>query len=82
MTQFEQDDLDSQRVQDAATKLAEHFDNVRIFCSRRDGDKGETFAVTKGVGDFYAHVGMVREWQVREDEAQREKVRRSMRKDE
>lgn len=50
-------------VKDAASKLAEHVDTVRIFVTRRseDGD-GLTSSYTFGIGNIFAQRGQIDYW--------------------
>lgn len=50
-------------VQDAAAKLAEHVDSVRIFVTRQN-DEGEklTASYTYGIGNIFAQRGQVDYW--------------------
>jgi hypothetical protein len=43
-----------------AARLYEHFDSVRIFCSRQQG--AATVGLTTGCGNFFAQQGQVGEW--------------------
>jgi len=45
-----------------AAQLAEHFDNVQIFCNSLSADGAYTENYDHGLGNFYAHVGQVRDW--------------------
>lgn len=48
-----------------AAQLAEHFDSVRIFCTKHNSDgKGDsaTHGFSKGRGNYYAQEGQIREW--------------------
>lgn len=51
----------NQIVQDAATKLAEHFGSVQILCSLHM-ESGQTLSITKGQGDWYARQGLAHEF--------------------
>lgn len=53
-------------VEKAAADLGEHFDAVEIFVSNSDGDGSR--CIKRGAGNFYARVGMAREF-LQEDEA-------------
>lgn len=67
---------DFERVRRAAEALSEHFDSVQIFCTRHDtGGEGGTINVKFGVGNYYARLGHIREWLIKEDEATREEIR-------
>lgn len=50
-------------VDDAASKLGEHFQSVRIFVTRNSEDgEPNTIAIDSGGGNFYAQIGQVRAW--------------------
>lgn len=69
-------DLDMEKVELHVARLMEHFDTVRIFCTRQDSDgQGLTEAFTSGAGNFYAQKGQVREWLEAGEEEVRETVR-------
>ncbi len=56
-------------VDDAASKLAEHVDSVIIFVTKQgDGSSSNTFSCFTGRGNFYAQIGQVREWVIRQNE--------------
>jgi hypothetical protein len=52
-------------------KLAEHFENVQIFCSRQTIGGEYTFGMQRGAGNVYARQGQVREWLVAKEEEAR-----------
>lgn len=54
--------------------LFEHFDNVQIFASRVD-EKGRTVTITRGIGNFCARRGQVRDWMLAYDELERDQMR-------
>lgn len=47
-------------VEDAAAALGEHYDAVQIMVSNSDGEG--TRCIKRGVGNFYARLGMAREF--------------------
>lgn len=47
-------------VNDAAAALGEHFEVVQIFVSSSEGEG--TFECMQGVGNFYARLGLAREF--------------------
>ncbi len=53
---------DRQMVEEAAAKLMENFDSVRIFVTKHDGGREATAAFDTGAGNFYAQLGQVSEW--------------------
>lgn len=62
-------------VQKALHELGEHFDCVQIFVTSKNGEHTECIAT--GSGNFYARMGIVRNWIVREEERTRVRVRKS-----
>lgn len=58
-------------VEDAATKLADHFENVHIFVNRHYPSDGGTLRYEQGRGNWFARYGQVREWLLREEETSR-----------
>lgn len=59
---------ENEMVINAAKMLGEHFDSVQIFCTRHEGGPdGGTFSTSRGVGNFYARYGQVREWLLEQD---------------
>lgn len=60
------DDLEI--VKKHVAQLAEHFDTVRIFVTRHEGDKESTQAVTSGRGNIYAQQGQIFEWKGLQEE--------------
>jgi len=63
---------DQKTVDDLREKLLEHFDSVRIFVTRHDGETATTQSYESGGGNFYAQLGQVREWLGIQDQYQRE----------
>lgn len=47
-------------VSKAVDGLGEHFDSVRVFVTRHEGDS--TLALTRGSGNNYASLGQITEW--------------------
>lgn len=62
---------DKKIVDEVKSKLLEHFDSVRIFVTRHDGNAEETEAYTVGGGNFYAQLGQAHEWISIQDQYQR-----------
>jgi hypothetical protein len=58
-------------VSEAASRLAEHCDSVRIFVSWHDDETaGYTKAFSEGRGNVFAQLGQIREWLIiRKEEA-------------
>ena len=65
---------DVKRVEECLRHLGEHFDTVQIFTTRHE--EGDTKSVQKGVGNWYARYGQVRQWVVAMDEAERVQSRK------
>lgn len=60
---------DIERIQAALDILSEHYDAVHIFASRHEPEVEDgTVSVNKGVGNWYARNGQVREWILKQDE--------------
>lgn len=50
-------------IRQHAAQLAEHFDNVQIFCNGVTDDGGRfTRSHDHGIGNFHARAGQVIEW--------------------
>lgn len=58
-------------VDQAAAKLAEHFDSVQIFVTRQCGGEEQTWSYEAGKGNFYARLGQVQEFVCVQDQFQR-----------
>lgn len=69
-------------VDSVADKLMEHFDVVRIFCSRHDGNTGFTSSYTVGRGNFHAQRGQVTAWIVDSEQREREHAKKTAREEE
>lgn len=68
---------DVKRIDECLAHLGEHFDSVMIFATRNEsGESDGTIRVQKGVGNWYARYGQVRQWIVRVDEDERDNARR------
>lgn len=68
-------DEDLARLQSALDLVSEHFDAVHIFATRHEPGEGGTIACNKGVGNWHARYGQIREYVTKEEEAQRMEVR-------
>jgi len=66
-------DLD--RVIAAAESLGEHFDTVHIFVTRYESQNEGTTNIHRGIGNFYARYGQIKEWLTREEEQARIEAR-------
>lgn len=59
---------DIERVTQALNTLVEHFATVHIFATRHEPAEADgTINVSKGVGNWFARYGKVKEWVVREE---------------
>lgn len=72
----EETDKELARLKKAVTELFEHFDSVRIFVTRHDGEK--THDLTWGAGNFHAQVGQIIDFVTEQDEITREVARNNM----
>jgi hypothetical protein len=64
-------EADQRLVDNAKESLLEHFDSVRIFVSRHNGEQDETASYETGGGNFYAQLGQIHEWLSIQDQFQR-----------
>jgi hypothetical protein len=77
MSREEMEKRDRELVAEALTKLGEHFDSVQIFVTRHEsGEHNGTVKLDKGVGNWFARFGQVKEWEIREEEQTRINARR------
>lgn len=58
-----------------AQKLVEHFDSVQIFCTRNSPDLNGTVHIGYGRGNYFARLGQIRAWLIKEDEGFRVDIR-------
>ncbi len=69
-------DKDIELLDDAASKLGEHFDAVHIFASRHESEiEDGTISVNSGVGNHHTRYGQIKRWVIRQDEYDRCEVR-------
>lgn len=76
----ESEEIDLNRIKEAAMVLGEHYDTVQIFVTRHESeteDSGGTMNANYGVGNWFARYGFVRDWCVRQDEQTRIHYRKS-----
>lgn len=71
-----EDDKDVLCLKSHCDQLMEHFDAVQIFASRYT-DEG-TIAIKQGDGNWFARRGQVEDWLMKENEATRVEIRRSV----
>lgn len=68
-------EADFARVKAAADQLSEHFDSVQIFVTAHEsGTYNGTRFITHGNGNYFARVGVVRDWLVKEEEQARQEI--------
>lgn len=67
--------FDDDRMESAVARLSEHFDAVRIVCTKTVGTNTRRFS--RGGGDYFAQVGAMRDWLVEQDESTRCQVRKN-----
>lgn len=60
-------------IDGAVAGLSEHFDSVQVVCTRSETD-GSWSMYMKGAGNYFARVGSVREWLLRDEEGTRKNV--------
>lgn len=63
-------DKEVERIEKVVGQLMEHFDTVQVFATRHDtSDKavGGTLSFNVGRGNWYARMGHIREWIIKED---------------
>jgi hypothetical protein len=77
------EDRDTAAVDRHVAALMELFDSVQVFVARQERGDGEpvTSALARGAGSFYARMGQVHEWTIRQDEYVRDDARRECRED-
>lgn len=62
-------------------QLGEHFDSVQIMCSNLEQGGEFTAKYASGSGNWYARVGMTREWLMYHDEQMKQKARKDSESD-
>ena len=62
------------RIKKCCADLGEYFDAVEIFATRHEEDG--TVNVNWGSGNWFARYGQIRAWIVKEEEADRERIRK------
>lgn len=66
-----EEEQDLNRIKEAALKLGEHFETVQIFATRHQSeteDNTGTVNCNYGVGNWFARLGFVKDWVIRQDE--------------
>lgn len=61
-------------IDEAALKLGEHCDSVRVLCTFPT-EGGVTRSYTVGNGNIHAQIGLVKDWVIRQDEYTRTNAR-------
>lgn len=56
-------------------QLREHFGSVQIVCEREEDDGQGTSRYEHGSGSWFARLGLMRSWVVREEEVERMRAR-------
>lgn len=62
-------------VEKIAQQLSEHFDTVQIFTTKYEGSDVGTTNISTGTGNYFARVGQVGQWMVKENEGSRMELR-------
>lgn len=75
-TDIPEDDPDVLRVEKSARELMEHFDSIQIIATRYEPDEKETVTISRGIGNWSARYGSVRESMVKMEESFKEGIRR------
>ena len=57
-------------LRDEVAKLAEHFDTVQVFVSKYESGFTHSFSV--GEGNFNARQGQVKNWVIRQEQAEKD----------
>lgn len=73
-------DEDIKEIERHVAQLGERFDSIRIIASRNQD--GKTITCSSGSGNFYAQLGSVRDWVIRQDAQSKEHARQEMEADE
>lgn len=56
------------QIETFCSSIMEHADSVRVFVTSHDGMADVSHAFSIGKGNFFAQVGQVKEWIVRQDQ--------------
>lgn len=73
-------DEDLKEIERHVAQLGERFDSIRIIASRQQD--GKTITCSSGAGNFYAQLGSVHDWLIRQDAQSKEHARKEMEDDE
>lgn len=74
-----EESADVERLKKSALELGEHFDTVQIFCTRHQSESEEdtgTVNINYGLGNWFARLGFVKDWVIRQDEYTRAHCRK------
>lgn len=75
-----EEEADVERIKKAATDLGEYFDTVQIFATRHQSETEDdtgTVNLNYGVGNWFARLGFVKDWLIRQDEYTRDHCRKN-----
>lgn len=67
LSMYNQKEIEKQ-IETFCSSIMEHADSVRVFVTSHDGVADNSYAFSMGKGNFFAQVGQVREWIVRQDQ--------------
>jgi len=62
-------DKELKRLKEAAGRLGEHFDTVKIFCTKQSDDGQETDKYEYGIGNFFAIYGHIKNYVLATEQA-------------
>jgi hypothetical protein len=66
------DSKELEAIKKHASELGEYYDAVSIFVSQHEeGEERGTVHLNSGCGNYFARVGHVRDWLIKEEEATR-----------
>lgn len=76
-TEFKSPETDPELklIQEAIDLLSEHFDSVHIFTTRHESDETGTYSIQRGSGNWWARIGAIKAWIIRNDAEELEKGR-------
>lgn len=69
-------DEECELIRANCNQLMEHFDSVQIFVTRNAPEQSGTVHLGRGEGNYFARLGQVRAWLVKEEEGLREEIRK------
>lgn len=68
--------MQREQIDKALQNLREYFETVQILCTSLLPDDGKTRFWQRGSGNWFARVGQIKDWIIRQDEESRCEVRR------